>query len=120
MKLPGSVLVGPLTLGASIAQVSLSFLSWWAIHSTGRYPRRLFDFNVALFQWVARVYALEANLTDDWSLLGTTKGVGITVGVGTLFVVSVISANMAIQASTRSFAAEEATAIVEEFMMPFS
>jgi hypothetical protein len=50
----------------------LSFVSWWAVLFTGKYPRSLFDFQVGLLQWNARVNARMLNLVDGYPAFGTS------------------------------------------------
>jgi len=38
-----------------IATCFLSFLAWWAILFTGKYPKSWFDFNVGTIRWLMRV-----------------------------------------------------------------
>ena len=62
-------------------------LAWWSILFTGRYPKKLFDFNVSLLEWVARVLAWQWLMRDDWSLFSTTKRVMVLVRVGLAYTV---------------------------------
>ncbi len=50
----------------------LSFISWWAVLFTGRYPRSFFDFQVSLLSWNARFAASVGNLTDEYPSFGTS------------------------------------------------
>ena len=117
LKLPGSIIVWPSYLGTSVVLVLLSFASWWAILLTGRHPKRLFDLNVALLQWMARVSTWQWNLRDDWSLIRATKGVGVAVGVGTFVVVSLFTLVIVLAAITQFRDVREVKAVVEDFMM---
>jgi uncharacterized protein DUF4389 len=49
----------------SIAAVFCVIVAWFAILFTGRYPRPLFDFVVAVFRWGLRVNAYAFLLTTD-------------------------------------------------------
>ena len=49
-----------------IAAAVVSFLAWWAILFTGRYPRGMFDFVVGLLRWQMRVNAYALLLTDAY------------------------------------------------------
>lgn len=66
---------------------------WCVILLLGKYPRRLFEFNVGLLQWVARVMTWQWLLRDDWSLFGTKRPVQIAVviGLATMLVLSISS-----------------------------
>jgi hypothetical protein len=48
-----------------IAQI-ITFIAWFAILFTGRYPRSMFDFIVGYQRWNSRVYAYLFLLTDDY------------------------------------------------------
>ena len=47
--------------------------AWFAILITGRYPRWLFNFQVAGAQMAARIIAWQYLLRDEWPWLGTTR-----------------------------------------------
>lgn len=53
-------------LGLAIAVAVTSFIAWWAIFFTGRYPRGLHGFAVDVSRWAARVGAYVALLTDEY------------------------------------------------------
>jgi hypothetical protein len=44
----------------------LSFISFWVILFTGRYPESFFEFQVNLLRWSIRVQARSQNLTDGY------------------------------------------------------
>jgi hypothetical protein len=48
-----------------IAQI-ITFIAWFAILITGRYPRGMFDFVVGYQRWNNRVYAYLFLMTDDY------------------------------------------------------
>ncbi len=50
----------------AIAVYLTTFISWWAILFTGRYPRGLFDFAVGFFRWSTRVSVYSFFLTDKY------------------------------------------------------
>jgi len=54
----------------SIAAGFVSFLSWWAVLFTGKYPRSFFDFMVGYHDWTLRVSAYMAMLTDQYPEFG--------------------------------------------------
>lgn len=49
----------------TIAAILCTIIAWLAILFTGRYPRSLFDFVVAVFRWGVRVAAYAFLLTTD-------------------------------------------------------
>ncbi len=53
-----------------IASAFVSFLAFWAILFTGRYPRSWFDFQVNYNRWSLRVYARIYNLADGYPAFG--------------------------------------------------
>lgn len=50
----------------SIAFAILSFLAWFAILFTGRYPRAFFEFTSGVLRWEANVYSYMALLRDEY------------------------------------------------------
>ncbi len=60
-----------LILGVLTYLVELTtFISWFAILFTGRYPKALFDLAVVYFRWDARVTAYMALLRDEYPPFG--------------------------------------------------
>jgi len=52
--------------GLGIAQGAVTFVAWFAILFTGRYPRFLFDFVVNVYRWSANVGAYVYLLRDEY------------------------------------------------------
>ncbi|MEW6686151.1 MAG: DUF4389 domain-containing protein [Candidatus Edwardsbacteria bacterium] len=50
----------------SIASSIVTFIAWWAVLFTGKYPKGMFDFNVGLYRWMMRVYAYMSFMTDAY------------------------------------------------------
>ena len=48
----------------------LSFISWWAILFTGRYPQSFFEFNVKTLSWMMRLNACSGNLIEGYPAIG--------------------------------------------------
>ena len=48
-----------------IAVVFTTFIAWWAILFTGKYPRSLFDFVMGYLRWLLRVNCYSAWLFRD-------------------------------------------------------
>jgi Domain of unknown function (DUF4389) len=48
----------------------LAVVSWFALLATGRYPQRLYDFNVKAVRFAARLYGLYYLLTDRFPPFG--------------------------------------------------
>lgn len=44
----------------------LSFISWWIILFTGRYPQSFFDYQVKMLRWSIRLTARMRNLVDGY------------------------------------------------------
>jgi signal peptidase I len=76
--------VGTLTGVMAFVLFLAAIPAWFAILFTGRYPRGVFDFMVAVAQWIARATAWEYLLRDEWRLFATTPVVGLFVGTGAL------------------------------------
>lgn len=56
----------------SIAVGFTTFIAWWAILFTGKYPRSLFDFAMGFFRWMLRVNCYSAwLLRDEYPPFGT-------------------------------------------------
>jgi hypothetical protein len=54
----------------SIWAAILSFLAFWVVLFTGKYPKNWFDFQVKLMNWGARVSASLSNLIDGYPAIG--------------------------------------------------
>jgi len=61
LAIPHYIVLVPLGIGAIVAVV----LAWFAILATGRYPRALFDYVVAVGRWSLRVEAYAFLLVTD-------------------------------------------------------
>tara|TARA_A100001011_G_scaffold399950_2_gene511289 strand:+ start:6913 stop:7494 length:582 start_codon:yes stop_codon:yes gene_type:complete len=48
----------------------LSFIAFWMILFSGRYPEHIFEYQVQLIRWRIRVYARIYNLADDYPAFG--------------------------------------------------
>lgn len=60
----------------------LSFISFWVILFTGRYPQSFFEYQVGLIRWQTRVRARQFNLTDGYPAFGIdSKDDAITIDV---------------------------------------
>lgn len=55
-----------------ILSVILTFISWFAILFTGKYPKMFFDYQVGFTQWTIRVGARMLNLCDGYPPFGLT------------------------------------------------
>lgn len=54
----------------SIWSSILTFISWWVILFTGRYPQSFFEFQVGLIRWSLRLNARLYNLSDGYPAFG--------------------------------------------------
>ncbi|MDZ4750952.1 MAG: DUF4389 domain-containing protein [Flavobacteriales bacterium] len=54
----------------SIGAMVLSFLAFWVVLFTGKYPRGWWDFMVNLFKWTLRINARMWNLADGYPAFG--------------------------------------------------
>ncbi len=60
----------------------LSFISFWIILFTGRYPQSFFEYQVGLIRWQMRIRARQFNLTDGYPAFGIdSKDEAITLDV---------------------------------------
>ncbi len=60
----------------------LSFISFWIILFTGRYPQSFFEYQVGLIRWQMRLRARQFNLTDGYPAFGIdSKDEAITLEV---------------------------------------
>jgi len=48
----------------AIGAMFVSFIAWWAILFTGKYPRGMFEYNLGLTRWMLRVSAYMQSMTD--------------------------------------------------------
>lgn len=48
----------------------LTFVAWWAILITGKYPRSLFDFMLGYYRWSTRFSASILNMADGYPRFG--------------------------------------------------
>jgi hypothetical protein len=62
LVIPNQMVVGLL----GIVSLFLTFISWWAILFTGRFPRGFFDFNVGVLRWSYRATAYANLLRDEY------------------------------------------------------
>lgn len=44
----------------------LSFIAWWVVLFTGRYPQTFFEYQVNMMRWSVRLNARSMNLTDGY------------------------------------------------------
>lgn len=57
---------------ASIWSAILSFIAWWSILFTGRYPESFYNFQIGLAKWNLRVSARMFNLADGYPSFGAS------------------------------------------------
>jgi hypothetical protein len=48
----------------------ISFIAWWVILFTGRYPESFFEFQVKMIRWQLRLNARISNLSDGYPAIG--------------------------------------------------
>jgi len=58
---------------ASLWGSILTFISFWTILFTGRYPESYFEYNLGLMRWSARVNASFFNMIDGYPAFGTSS-----------------------------------------------
>jgi hypothetical protein len=109
LVIPNQLVVGLL----GFVSFFVTFISWWAILFTGRFPRGLFDFNVGVLRWGYRATAY-ANLQRDeyppYSLRSDAKPsgwkaivIGIIVGILALIgMIAAVAAFLTIDAETET------------------
>jgi hypothetical protein len=56
----------------SLWGIILSFIAFWVVLFTGRYPESMFEYQVQLLRWQIRVNARMSNLADDYPSFGLT------------------------------------------------
>jgi hypothetical protein len=54
----------------NIASAILTFVAFWIVLFTGKYPKSFFDFQVSMHRWVMRVQARILNLSDGYPGFG--------------------------------------------------
>jgi hypothetical protein len=75
----------------AFGQYTALFFAWWAILFTGRYPRGLFNFVVAVQAWSIRVNAYAAFLvTDAYPPFEFDRPVNTGLAVGMIFLGSAL------------------------------
>lgn len=57
----------------------LSFLAWFAVLFTGKYPASFHNYQVGLLGWLTRVNASLTNLTDEYPAFGFKSGEAVSV-----------------------------------------
>lgn len=63
---PHAIILGFLGMALGI----VSFLAWWAILITRRYPEGLWSFSMSVMRWSARVQAYSIGLRDEYPPFG--------------------------------------------------
>ena len=66
IALPHAFILFFLSIGGGV----LSFIAFWMILFSGRYPEHIFEYQVQLIRWRIRVYARIYNLADDYPAFG--------------------------------------------------
>ena len=79
--------VGTVIGMAILVLVLVSMLVWFPILFTGVYPRGLFDFQLAIAQWTARVSAWEFLMRDEKRLFATTTSIAYLVAVAIILAI---------------------------------
>lgn len=100
LVIPNQIAVGLL----GIVSLFLTFISWWAILFTGRFPRGFFDFNVGVQRWGYRATAYVNLLRDEYPPYSKrsdakpsgAKAIVIGVVVGALAIAGMIAAVVAL------------------------
>ncbi|MCB0832346.1 MAG: DUF4389 domain-containing protein [Bacteroidetes bacterium] len=64
---------GFLLMFLGIWSAILTFISWWSILFTGRYPQSFFEFHVGLIRWQVRLNARLYNLSDGYPAFGISS-----------------------------------------------
>lgn len=65
-----------------IASGVLTFISWWSVLFSGRYPRSFFQFQLNNMRWFARVHARMFHLIDGYPAFGMNKAdYGVTYDI---------------------------------------
>ena len=62
LVIPQAIIVGILLWVAYI----VTFIAWWAIIFTGKYPKGMYSFSAGVFRWWTRVYGYIFLLTDKY------------------------------------------------------
>jgi hypothetical protein len=62
MLIPQYIVLGFVGIAAGI----ISFIAWWAIIFTGKYPKGMWDFTAGYARWATRVSGYAMLLTDKY------------------------------------------------------